>query len=52
VRYHIHYGEPIVFGPACAQPTPGEVERAAAQSRAAVERLIEHGLRVRTGLFR
>jgi 1-acyl-sn-glycerol-3-phosphate acyltransferase len=52
VRYHIHYGEPIVLGPACAQPTPGDVERAAAQSRAAVERLIEHGLRVRTGLFR
>lgn len=52
VRYHVHYGEPLGFGPAVPHPTPAEVERAAAASRAAVESLIVHGLRARKGIFR
>jgi 1-acyl-sn-glycerol-3-phosphate acyltransferase len=52
VRYHIHYGEPLEFGPACAHPAPADVEHVAAASRAAVERLLQGGLRARRGLFR
>lgn len=54
VRYHIHYGEPIRFdelSPADADD-PALVDRAARKVKAAVQLLIERGLRQRQGVFR
>jgi 1-acyl-sn-glycerol-3-phosphate acyltransferase len=55
VRYHIHYGHPLRFdqeySPADAD-NPEIVHQAAARVRAEVEALIDHGLRVREGVFR
>ena len=53
VRYHIHYGAPIRFeyDPADAS-RPDIVQRAADETRAAVEALIARGLRERKGVFR
>jgi 1-acyl-sn-glycerol-3-phosphate acyltransferase len=55
VRYHIHYGEPLVLHqrlrPEDADD-PEVVKRAASQVQEAVQHLIERGLRQRKGLFR
>jgi 1-acyl-sn-glycerol-3-phosphate acyltransferase len=55
VRYHIHYGEPIRlherYRPEQADD-PAVTEAAADEVQAAVQRLIDGGLRARKGLFR
>lgn len=55
VRYHVHYGEPLVLheglGPEDAD-NPEVVQRAAGRVREAVQALIERGLRQRRGIFR
>ncbi|MBN1207701.1 MAG: acyltransferase family protein [Myxococcaceae bacterium] len=55
VRYHIHYGEPLVLHeglhPEDADD-PEVVKRAASRVRAAVQALLDRGLRQRQGLFR
>jgi 1-acyl-sn-glycerol-3-phosphate acyltransferase len=53
VRYHIHYGEPIRFkDPPEHASRPDVVQRAADQTRTAVEALIARGLRERKGIYR
>lgn len=53
VHYHIHYGAPIHLEYAPEDATrPEIVQRAADQTRAAVEALIARGLRERPGIFR
>jgi 1-acyl-sn-glycerol-3-phosphate acyltransferase len=53
VRYHILYGEPIVFDvPPADAARPDVVRRAAEQTKAAVQALIERGLAERKGIFR
>jgi 1-acyl-sn-glycerol-3-phosphate acyltransferase len=55
VRYHIHYGEPLVLHeghrPEDADD-PHVVQRAALRVRDAVQALLEQGLRQRRGIFR
>lgn len=55
VRYHVHYGEPLVLheglGPEDADD-PEVVQRAALRVRDAVQALIARGLRQRRGIFR
>lgn len=55
VKYHIHYGEPLRFDteyrPDDADD-PELVQQAAGRVRAAVEGLIDRGLRARTSIFR
>lgn len=54
VRYHIHYGEPIrvdrEYRPEHADD-PGAVREAAARVKAAVQALLDEGLRQREGIF-
>lgn len=54
VRYHIHYGEPLVlhedFGDDAAED-PEQVKRAAERVRERVQALLEKGLKERTGVF-
>ncbi len=53
VRYHIHYGEPILFDETPeAADDPDVVERAALRVKRAVQQLIETGLAQREGVFR
>lgn len=55
VRYHIHYGEPLRFDreyrPDDADD-PEVVNAAAERVKASVQKLLEHGLRERKGIFR
>jgi 1-acyl-sn-glycerol-3-phosphate acyltransferase len=52
VRYHIHYGPPLVLHEEGGDPDdPAVVAAAAARVRSAVEALIERGLRERKGVF-
>jgi 1-acyl-sn-glycerol-3-phosphate acyltransferase len=54
VRYHIHYGEPIhverEFSPSDADD-PEIVESVARRVQAAVQGLLERGLKLRKGVF-
>jgi 1-acyl-sn-glycerol-3-phosphate acyltransferase len=55
VRYHVHYGEPLVLHEGLAPEDaddPAVVQRAALRVRDAVQMLIERGLRQRRGIFR
>jgi 1-acyl-sn-glycerol-3-phosphate acyltransferase len=53
VRYHIHYGAPIHFDlPPESADDPDAVDDAALQVKAAVQALIDDGLRQRKGVFR
>lgn len=53
VRYHIHYGEPIHFDlPPKAADDPDAVDEAALVVKAAVQTLIDDGLRQREGVFK
>lgn len=54
VHYHLWYGEPIPTRPRWTEADaddPAAVGELAAETRAAVEDLIAHGLRARTGIF-
>ncbi|WP_224245146.1 lysophospholipid acyltransferase family protein [Hyalangium gracile] len=55
VRYHIHYGEPLVLHEGLEPEDaddPDVVKRASSRVREAVQELIARGLRQRQGLFR
>jgi 1-acyl-sn-glycerol-3-phosphate acyltransferase len=55
VRYHIHYGEPLVLHQGLRPEDaddPEVVQRAASRVREAVQHLIQRGLRQRQGIFR
>lgn len=55
VRYHLHYGEPLVLHQGLRPEDaddPVLVQRAALRVREAVQALIDRGLRLRRGLFR
>jgi 1-acyl-sn-glycerol-3-phosphate acyltransferase len=55
VRYHVHYGEPLVLHEGLSPEDaddPEVVQRAASRVKEAVQALIEQGLRQRRGIFR
>ncbi len=54
VRYHIHYGEPLRFDTeytAADADDPDTVAEAALRVKAAVQGLLDEGLRIRKGIF-
>ncbi len=52
VKYHIHYGEPVLLEPGANPDDPAAVQRAATTIKHQVERLIARGLAGRHGVFR
>jgi len=53
VRYHVHYGQPLVLHPHDDAPiTQRAIELASERCKAALQALVDRGLRERAGVFR